>query len=210
MTLIAASGKATRYALFDAANNLIAADTLPGDNCLATQLTVVSNTDENAFVQSLSSKVAAFPPLPATGWLEAGSIYSYGGQALVVRISHFRTTFAPADTPNLFIVYRADAAKVLDWIAGEKVEVGVHRLYGGQEYKCLQAHVTQADWTPDRTPNLWALYVEAPSGNEWAVGVTYKADDIVTYKGVTYKCTIGHTSISVWTPDVAVSLWTKV
>jgi Carbohydrate binding domain. len=28
--------------------------------------------------------------------------------------------------------------------------------YGGILYRCLQAHVSQADWSPDAAPSLWA------------------------------------------------------
>ena len=27
--------------------------------------------------------------------------------------------------------------------------------YGDKLYKCVQAHTSQADWTPDKTPALW-------------------------------------------------------
>lgn len=42
-----------------------------------------------------------------------------------------------------------------EWKAGEAVEVGDRRYYMGAWYTCLQAHTTQADWTPDLTPSLW-------------------------------------------------------
>lgn len=31
------------------------------------------------------------------------------------------------------------------------------RLYEDELYKCVQAHTTQSDWTPDITPALWAI-----------------------------------------------------
>mgnify|MGYP002508445930 CR=1 FL=1 len=31
-------------------------------------------------------------------------------------------------------------------------------------YKCRQAHTTQADWTPDKTPALWAVIDAAHAG----------------------------------------------
>ena len=45
------------------------------------------------------------------------------------------------------------------WVAGEKVEPGDRRYYepDGKLYKCRQAHTTQADWTPDKTPALWSV-----------------------------------------------------
>ena len=45
------------------------------------------------------------------------------------------------------------------WKSGEAVEVDDRRYYepDGRLYKCRQAHTTQADWTPDVTPAMWAV-----------------------------------------------------
>ena len=43
----------------------------------------------------------------------------------------------------------------LEWKVGEAVKVGDRRYYNGVWYTCLQAHTTQADWTPDVVPALW-------------------------------------------------------
>ena len=45
------------------------------------------------------------------------------------------------------------------WKAGEAVEVDDRRYYepDGKLYKCRLAHTTQADWTPDKTPAMWAV-----------------------------------------------------
>ena len=52
-------------------------------------------------------------------------------------------------------------------------------------YKCRQAHTSQADWTPDKTPNLWAVIdaehagtqddpIPAARGMEYTYGLYYK------------------------------------
>ena len=43
------------------------------------------------------------------------------------------------------------------WKPGEAVNVGDRRYYATRLYKVVQAHTTQADWTPDVTPALWAV-----------------------------------------------------
>lgn len=45
------------------------------------------------------------------------------------------------------------------WVVGEAVNVDDRRYYEPTQrlYKCRQAHTTQADWTPDQTPALWAV-----------------------------------------------------
>lgn len=44
----------------------------------------------------------------------------------------------------------------------------------------------------------------------WAEGVAYEAGERVLYDEVLYKVLTAHTSQADWTPDVAVSLFTKV
>lgn len=46
---------------------------------------------------------------------------------------------------ELFPAWKADTAYTLD----ERIR------YGEKLYKCVQAHTSQADWTPDATPALW-------------------------------------------------------
>lgn len=43
----------------------------------------------------------------------------------------------------------------------------------------------------------------------WESGVAYAVDALRQYEGQLYKCIQAHTSQDDWTPDVAVSLWTK-
>ena len=54
-----------------------------------------------------------------------------------------------------------DAAKMPSlsqkWVVGEAVNVDDRRYYAPRLYKCRQAHTTQADWTPDQTPAMWAV-----------------------------------------------------
>lgn len=177
------------------------------------ELSVVADANENAYLEALLPLASAFPTLPDSGWLEAGAIYQYGESAVIVRQAHSRTEHAPEDVPALFVVYRADASDVLPWIAGEQVSVGTERTYEGKTYKCLQAHVTQADWTPPATPALWAVVPtvpEEPTTDAWAVGVAYAVGDMVTYEGVTYTCRQAHTSIASWTPPAVLALWLPV
>jgi hypothetical protein len=183
---------------------------------IAEALTAVSDADENAFIASVPAD--AFPVLPDAGWLEAGSIYNWQGQAVMVRQSHNRTEHDPPDVPALFLVYREDAGEALDWVAGEPVQVGALRLYSGALYACIQAHVTQSDWTPVATLGvLWAAV--APPVAAWAAGVAYTGDntagagngDHVLYLGNEYRCLQSHTSISTWNPVATLNvLWALV
>ena len=72
---------------------------------------------------------------------------------------------------------------------------GDRRSYGGKVYKCRQAHTSQADWTPDKTPNLWAVIdaehagtqndpIPASRGMEYEYGKYYLDSE----DGKTYLC----------------------
>ncbi len=52
------------------------------------------------------------------------------------------------------------------WEADKAVQVDERYRYGETLYKCVQAHTTQADWTPDITPALWVV-VSLDEWPEW-------------------------------------------
>ena len=71
-----------------------------------------------------------------------------------------------------------------EWKAGEAVAEGDRRYYPPTDklYKCRQAHTTQADWTPDKTPALWAVIDAAHAGTAEdpipaAAGMDYILED---------------------------------
>ncbi len=43
----------------------------------------------------------------------------------------------------------------LEWQTNTTYTAGAIRLYKGFLYRCVQAHTSQDDWTPDVSPNLW-------------------------------------------------------
>lgn len=49
-----------------------------------------------------------------------------------------------------------DHAQAFDeWAVGVNYAAGNMRRYLGTLYRCVQAHTSQADWTPGKTPALW-------------------------------------------------------
>lgn len=92
-----------------------------------------------------------------------------------------------------------EAASVPELIAAWAYPVayaeGDRRSYGGKVYKCRQAHTSQADWTPDKTPALWVVVdvthagtqddpIPAARGMEYTYGLYYLDSE----DGKTYKC----------------------
>jgi len=135
--------------------------------------------------------------------------YQYKGDIVKCRQTHNRTIYEPKDTPALFSFFR-DNTDSLKWIEGEQVQIGWMRIYNGIKYEVIQAHQTQSDWTPDKATTLWKVYVDTSILAEWKTGISYKVNDIVIYKGNSYKCRQAHTSISTWQPDVVPALWLKI
>ena len=65
------------------------------------------------------------------------------------------------------------------WAYPVKYNEGDRRSYGGKVYKCRQAHTSQADWTPDKTPALWAVIDAEHAGTQ--------ADPIPAARGMEYE-----------------------
>jgi len=97
-----------------------------------------------------------------------------------------QSDWTPPAVLALWLVYRPNADQLLEWVGSEPVQVGTQRTYGGAEYVCLQAHVTQADWTPPNVPALWAVVQTEPGAPAWVAGV-YAIDVLVTHSGRVWK-----------------------
>lgn len=76
------------------------------------------------------------------------------------------------------------------WEAGLTVKVGDRYQYNGKLYKCIQAHTTQATWTPDVTSALWVVIdvehsgtiddpIPASRGMEYIKGKYYKENNSI-------------------------------
>ena len=88
------------------------------------------------------------------------------------------------------------------WAIGRAYAVDDRVQYGGILYKCVQAHTSQADWTPDITPALWVA-VSIEEYPEWVQPTgahdAYNIGDKVTYNGNHYVCAVNG---NVYAPDV--------
>ena len=143
-----------------------------------------------------------FKPLPTSGRLKKGQIYSYSNGAVMVVQDHERTIHTPEETPALFSFYRPNPEGT-EWIAGEQVALNSTRTYGGKTYKCIQAHQTQDGWKPDVTPALWQVIVTTPEISEWVQPTgahdAYRLGAKVTYQTFTWECTSDY---NVYAPGV--------
>lgn len=160
------------------------------------------------------------------GYTELYSLEVYTGQIYGINM------YKPAETPEAQTQAYADAlalakiqAVTLDdetavlvpnlfdiWSDSKHYEKDERVTYNGTLYKCLQAHDTQADWTPTDSPSLWAKVLPGQSGEigEWEQpGSTngYKTGDKVTHNGKTWESTADN---NVWEPGAVGAPWKEV
>ena len=78
------------------------------------------------------------------------------------------------------------------WAGGNAYAIDDRVQYNGKLYKCLQAHTSQSDWTPDAAPALWVA-VSVDAWPEWVQPTgahdAYHFGDKVSYNGKHYICT---------------------
>lgn len=95
------------------------------------------------------------------------------------------------------------------WSSGLEVKKDERYQYNGVLYRVIQAHTTQADWTPDKTPALWV----AVSLDEWPEFVqptgahdAYNTGDKITFNGEHYVCKM---DACTWSPSDYPAGWEK-
>lgn len=86
------------------------------------------------------------------------------------------------------------------WAYPVKYTVGNIRRYGSELYRCIQAHTSQSDWTPDAAVSLWVKIGDpAEEWPEWSQPVgahdAYEKDAKVSHNG------------KHWTSDVDANVW---
>lgn len=88
------------------------------------------------------------------------------------------------------------------WKSGKEYATDDRIRYGETLYKCVQAHTSQDDWTPDITPALWTR-VTVEDWPEWVQPTgaqdAYMAGDKVSYNG---KHWVSEVDNNVWAPGV--------
>ena len=127
------------------------------------------------------------------------------------------STFSASYQSTLAAVSDAAALNMYDYFpawdgAGHAYSVGDRVTYNGTLYKVLQAHTSQATWTPTDAPSLWAKVLTSTTGEPlpWEQPDStnpYMIGDRVTYNGKVYESTIDN---NVWAPDAYPQGWKEV
>lgn len=88
------------------------------------------------------------------------------------------------------------------WKSGHAYATDERIRYGEKLYKCVQAHTSQEDWTPDATPALWVL-VSLDEWPEWVQPTgahdAYQTGDKVSHNGQHWQSTM---DANIWEPGV--------
>ncbi len=90
------------------------------------------------------------------------------------------------------------------WESGTPYQVGAIRRYDERLYRCVQAHTSQDDWTPDVATSLWSRVGDpAEEYPAWSQPVgahdAYGLGDKVTHNG---KHWVSIAAANVWEPGV--------
>ena len=112
----------------------------------------------------------------------------------------------------------AEVAAVVDLFDGFDAEKRVYKVgevvaFGGVLFRCVQAHRSQADWTPDRVPALWTPVRETksttpdPFVQPMGAADAYSVGDRVTFEGAVWESVI---DANVWSPTAYPAGWRKV
>ena len=93
-----------------------------------------------------------------------------------------------------------------NWEVGKAYEVGDRMRYGEQLYKVVQAHTSQADWTPDATPALYTPVAEPGEIPVWKQPTgaqdAYALGDKVHYPDADGPVYVSTVDANVWEPTV--------
>ena len=93
-----------------------------------------------------------------------------------------------------------------NWAADTDYAVDVRVRYADKLYRCVQAHTSQTDWTPDAVPALWTEVAapgvipvwRQPTGAQDA----YRIGDKVHYPDETGDVWVSTAENNVWEPGV--------
>ena len=121
--------------------------------------------------------------------------HAYKLRELLHKASASLTDEDALDGIELFPLWAADTAYALD----------VRVRYGEKLYKCVQAHTSQAAWTPDATPALWVEVAKPGTIPVWRQPTgahdAYMKDDLVHYPEEDDPVYISLIDNNVYAPD---------
>ena len=133
-----------------------------------------------------------------------GNIVKYGASVYQCTEAHTSSaTFASgtdglvADINKWTLVAVSSADWKYNWAPATLYRINDLVRYNGKVYKALNQHVSAATALLGLEANQsdWAIIADSDTWKgTWTIGTRYKANDIIRYGGIVYKCITGHTS----------------
>lgn len=106
-----------------------------------------------------------------------------------------------AEAGSIDPVTAAEHAELFaEWAYPVSYTMGQIRRYGGTLYKCVQAHTSQEDWTPDTAQSLWSK--TSDPAEEWPEWV----QPIGAHDAYSLGAKVSHKEKH-WTSDVDSNVW---
>lgn len=100
------------------------------------------------------------------------------------------------------------------WAANTAYALDQRVRYGDKLYKCVQAHTSQSDWTPDATPALWTEVAKPGEIPVWRQPTgaqdAYMTGDKVWYPDVDTTVYESLIDANVWSPEAYPQGWQAV
>lgn len=122
--------------------------------------------------------------------------HAYKLRELMHKASVSLTDEDALDGIELFPLWAADTAYAID----------VRVRFDGKLYKCVQAHTSQEDWTPDITPALWTDVAEPGEIPVWKQPTgaqdAYMTGDKVHYPDKDGPVYVSTADYNTWEPGV--------
>jgi hypothetical protein len=99
------------------------------------------------------------------------------------------------------------------WAADKSYAADERIRYGEKLYRCVQAHTSQADWTPDATPALWTEVAKPGEIPVWKQPTgaqdAYNKGDRVWYPDRGTDIYVSTVDNNIWSPEAYPAGWEK-
>ena len=123
-------------------------------------------------------------------------------EAQVVNSICFVTMAESEELDDVTITEHADLFSL--WSAGMDYVIGDIRRHKGTLFRCVQAHTSQSDWSPELAVSLWSKIGDpAEEFPEWSQPIgahdAYMIGDKVSYYGKHYISIVDN---NIWSPTV--------
>jgi hypothetical protein len=162
--------------------------------------------------QAYLETVSATDPTPAwrkmcdgyqfrNEWFGAGRLYnpgdivSYGGNLYLCVISHTSPSIFDNAISN-WVVYSSGSVFRTNWTQNTRYGIGDVVKYNGIVYRCITGHQSASTLNGlEQNQTNWQVFYEGVEyRGQWATGIRYTDNDLVTYGGTVFRCKKGHTA----------------